>query len=160
MNLEFFFRTLMNVWLGGEILVALFTPTRRGEGRIQDRGTQVMLWVVIIAAFKIDDWMHSFLPADMPGSYSWLRPTAFAILIPGLGVRATAIVTLGRAFSANHDPRRAEVAAERTLRFGSSPFLSWSGADFPGFCPARTHMGLFCCCSYSTYTGRVVSHSC
>ena len=37
----------------------------------------------------------------MPGSYSWLRPAAFGILILGLGVRVVAIVTLGRAFSAN-----------------------------------------------------------
>lgn len=115
MNLEFFFRALINVWLGGEILVALFTTTRRGEGRIQDRGTQVMLWVVIIAAFKIDDWMHSFLPANMPGSYSWLRPTAFAILIIGLGVRATAIVTLGRAFSANVATRAGQKLQRRGL---------------------------------------------
>jgi hypothetical protein len=27
---------------------------------------------VIIASFKIEEWMHSFFAVDMPGSYSWL----------------------------------------------------------------------------------------
>jgi protein-S-isoprenylcysteine O-methyltransferase Ste14 len=101
MNLEFFFKTLTEVWLVGEILIAVLTTTRQGAGKIQDRGTQVILWVVIIASFKLDDWLHSFLPADMPGSTSWLQPVAFGILILGFAVRIVAIVTLGRAFSAN-----------------------------------------------------------
>ena len=101
MNLEFFFSALTNVWLVGEILIALFTTTRPGKGNIQDRGTQIIIWVVIVASFKIDDWMHKFFPIDMPGSYSWLRPVAFGILIFGLGIRAAAVFTLGRAFSAN-----------------------------------------------------------
>jgi protein-S-isoprenylcysteine O-methyltransferase Ste14 len=101
MNLEFIFQTLAGIWVIGEVLIALFTTTRGGERKIQDRGTQIILWVVIIASFKLDDWMHSFLPADMPGSHSWLRPAALGILILGLGIRAAAIVTLGSAFSAN-----------------------------------------------------------
>jgi protein-S-isoprenylcysteine O-methyltransferase Ste14 len=101
MNLEFFYRALTNVWLVGEILIALFTTTRQGRGKIQDRGTQIILWIVIIASLRIDEWMHRFFPVDMPGSYSWLPPVALGILILGLGVRTVAIVTLGRAFSAN-----------------------------------------------------------
>ena len=101
MNLEFLFHVLTSVWLVGEVLIALLTTTRPGKGKVQDRGTQIILWVVIVASFKVDEWMHQFLSADMPGSYSWLRPAAFGILLLGLGVRATAIVTLGRGFSAN-----------------------------------------------------------
>ena len=101
MNLEFFFNALTNVWLAGEILVAVLTRTRQSEGQIQDRGTQIILWVVIIVSFKIEQWMHSFFAADMPGSYSWLRPAALGILILGLGVRIVAIITLGGAFSTN-----------------------------------------------------------
>ena len=101
MNLEFFFSALTSVWGVGEILLAVFTQTRRGEGKLQDRGTQIILWVVIIASFKIEEWMHSFFAVDMPGSYSWLRPAALGILILGLGVRIAAIGTLGGAFSTN-----------------------------------------------------------
>ncbi|HEY6447690.1 MAG TPA: isoprenylcysteine carboxylmethyltransferase family protein [Acidobacteriaceae bacterium] len=101
MNLELCFKVLTEVWLAGEIVIALITTTRSGGGKILDRGTQIILWVVIIASFKVDDWLHNFLPADMPGSHSWLRPVALGILILGLGVRAVAVVTLGQAFSAN-----------------------------------------------------------
>jgi protein-S-isoprenylcysteine O-methyltransferase Ste14 len=101
MNLEFLFNALAAVWVVGEILIALITTTGRRQGKIQDRGTQIILWVVIVASLNIVGWIHKFFPVDMPGSYSWLRPTAFGILILGLGIRAVAVVTLGRAFSAN-----------------------------------------------------------
>ncbi len=101
MNLEFYFHALTNVWVVGEILLAFFTTTGWGQGWIQDRGTQIILWVVIIASFKVGVWMHKFFPVDMPGSYTWLPPLVLGLLMIGLGVRAAAIVTLGRAFSAN-----------------------------------------------------------
>ena len=91
------------------------SPKRvRGEGKIQDRGSQIILVVVIVASLKIDDWMHKFFPADMPGSYSWLLPAALGILILGMAVRAAAIVTLGRAFSTNVATR----AGQRLERSG------------------------------------------
>jgi protein-S-isoprenylcysteine O-methyltransferase Ste14 len=114
MDLEFFFHALTNVWAVGEILIALITTTGRGQGKIQDRGTQIILWVVIIASLRIEEWMHKFSPIDMPGSYSWLRPLALGILILGLAVRVAAIVTLGRAFSANVATR----AGQRLKRSG------------------------------------------
>jgi protein-S-isoprenylcysteine O-methyltransferase Ste14 len=114
MNLDFLFHALTNVWVVGEILIALFTTTRQGRGKIQDRGSQIILWVVIVASFRIDEWMHRFFPVDMPGSYSWLRPAAFGILILGLGVRIVAIVRLGRAFSVNVAMR----AGQRLQRSG------------------------------------------
>ena len=101
MNIEFFFNALTSAWAVGEILLIVFTQTRPGEGKIQDRGSQIILVAVIVASLKIDDWMHKFFSADMPGSYSWLLPAALGILILGMAVRAAAIVTLGRAFSTN-----------------------------------------------------------
>jgi protein-S-isoprenylcysteine O-methyltransferase Ste14 len=114
MNLEFFFSALTNIWLVGEILIAVLTQTRQGEGKIQDRGTQIILWVVIVGSLKFNEWMHSFFPVDMPGSYGLLRPAAFGVLILGLGVRVAAIVTLGRAFSTNVATR----AGQRLQRSG------------------------------------------
>jgi protein-S-isoprenylcysteine O-methyltransferase Ste14 len=100
-DLEFIFKVLTAAWAVGEILIAVFTLTRKGEGKVQDRGTQVILWIVIIISLNIVGWMHEFFPIDMPGSTSWLRPVAFGILILGLGIRAVAIFNLGKAFSAN-----------------------------------------------------------
>lgn len=101
MDLEFFFQVLTSVWGVGEVVLIALTQTPQGEGKIQDRGTQITLLIVFVGSFKISDWMHSFFPVDMPGSYTWLWPAALGILILGLVVRAVAIVTLGRAFSTN-----------------------------------------------------------
>jgi protein-S-isoprenylcysteine O-methyltransferase Ste14 len=114
MNLESLFNALADLWVVGEIVIALITTTGRRHGKIQDRGTQIILWIVIIASVSINDWMHGFLPADMPGSHSWLRPAALGILILGLGIRAVAIFTLGKAFSANVATR----AGQRLQRSG------------------------------------------
>jgi protein-S-isoprenylcysteine O-methyltransferase Ste14 len=100
-NLEFFFNVLGKIWVAGEILLAVFTTTRTGKGKIQDRGSQILLWVAIIAASWVDGWMHKLFPMDMPGRTTWLLPLALGILILGLGIRAAAIFTLGKAFSAN-----------------------------------------------------------
>jgi protein-S-isoprenylcysteine O-methyltransferase Ste14 len=101
MTFEFLFNALTTAWLIGEILLATLTRTRRGQGKLQDRGTQIILWIVITGSLWIAGWMHSHFPIDMPGSHTWLLPTALAILILGLAVRIVAIVTLGRAFSVN-----------------------------------------------------------
>jgi protein-S-isoprenylcysteine O-methyltransferase Ste14 len=101
MNIEFFFNALTSVWAVGEILLIVLTQTRPGEGKIQDRGSQIILLAVIVASLRIDDWMHKFFSVDMPGSYGWLLPAALGILVLGMVVRAAAIVTLGRAFSTN-----------------------------------------------------------
>ena len=101
MNLEFFFKVLTDGWAIGEILIALITTTGWKQGKVQDRGTQIILWVVIVASFRMNDWMHKLFPVDMPGSSNWLRPAALGILVLGLSVRAVAVFTLGGAFSAN-----------------------------------------------------------
>jgi protein-S-isoprenylcysteine O-methyltransferase Ste14 len=101
MNLEFFFNVLAAAWVAGELLIAVLTTTWRGKAKIEDRGSQIILWIVIVSSLNIVGWAHKFFPVDMPGSYSWLRPVAFGILILGLGIRGVAIFTLGKAFSAN-----------------------------------------------------------
>jgi protein-S-isoprenylcysteine O-methyltransferase Ste14 len=101
MTLELFFNILTAIWGVGEILVIVLTQTRRGEGKILDRGTQIILLVVIAGSIKIEEWMHGYFPVDMPGSKSWLLPLALATLVFGLMVRGVAIITLGRAFSTN-----------------------------------------------------------
>lgn len=101
MSLEQVFNALTFVWLVGEVLIALLTTRRPGEGKVQDRGTQILLWVVIIVSFRIDGWMHDHFAPDMPGSHSWLRPVAVGVLVFGLIFRAVAVFNLGKAFSAN-----------------------------------------------------------
>ena len=160
MNLEFFFQAITNVWLVGEILIAVFTTTRRGKGKIQDRGTQIIIWVVLIASFKIDEWMHRSSPMDMPGKDSWLGPAAFGVLILGLGVRVVAIVTLGRAFSTNVATR----AGQRLQRSGLYSLVrhpSYLGLELilPGFALHACAWACFAVVLVPIDAGCIVSHS-
>lgn len=89
------------VWIALEILVAVATRTRRGEGNVRDRGSLVLLWVVIFLSLSLRGWMRHLELVDMHGSEQWLRPVSVALMAVGLAVRITAILTLGQWFTAN-----------------------------------------------------------
>ena len=73
----------------------------------------------------------------MPGSYSWLRPAAFGILILGLGVRVVAIVTLGRAFSANVATRAGQRSRATMVRRSPSKLQRSPSSDTIRECQKR-----------------------
>jgi protein-S-isoprenylcysteine O-methyltransferase Ste14 len=100
-SLDLIWAILTGSWAVGEIAIAIFMRTRSTQGNVQDRGTQVLLWAVIVGSLWTGGWMHHRFSFDMPGRHSVLRPLAIALLACGLLVRAIAIVTLGKAFSAN-----------------------------------------------------------
>ncbi len=87
-------------WVGSEIVLAVWHRTVRGEGDIQDRGSQLILWAVVIPSMTICEVIRRTLPPNLPGD-RWLGPISLALLIAGLAVRWTAIVSLGKAFSVN-----------------------------------------------------------
>jgi protein-S-isoprenylcysteine O-methyltransferase Ste14 len=101
MNVEALWPWLCYGWLAGEGLIALTTHTRRSGGKVQDRGSLWILRAMITAAFLGEDWIGQIAPARMFAGAEWLRPLSLAILVAGLAIRATAIVTLGKAFSVN-----------------------------------------------------------
>jgi len=87
-------------WLAGEILLAVFTRTRRGEGKVQDRGTKMILWVVIFISISALDSVQRLAPAEM-SSGAWIRAVSLALMIVGITIRVAAILTLGKWFSTN-----------------------------------------------------------
>lgn len=101
MSLETLWTGMYWAWIGFEIVVAVGMRTRRADGNVQDRGTQVMLWVAIVLSLFASGWMRHLELADMHLSERWLRPATMVMLAAGLAVRVAAIVTLGRWFSAN-----------------------------------------------------------
>lgn len=88
-------------WVASEVLIAIFTRTRRGGGEVKDRGTQLLLWFAIIASITVAMWISHVVPAPMFGRAHWVRLTGLLILVLGLAIRWAAILNLGNAFSAN-----------------------------------------------------------
>jgi protein-S-isoprenylcysteine O-methyltransferase Ste14 len=99
MTLSILWVCLVYGWAAGEIFLALFIRARRREHAIQDRGTQFILWGVIFGSMFALGWVNDHFPWRMHAA--WLRPVGVGMMIFGLLVRITAIVTLGRSFTVN-----------------------------------------------------------
>jgi protein-S-isoprenylcysteine O-methyltransferase Ste14 len=95
-------RLLYWLWVAVEIYV-FFTRTRskREDGKNPDRGSLLVLWVVIFSSITAANWVAAlYTPAAIHGA-PWLRTAALVLLAIGLAVRVTAIYTLGKSFTAN-----------------------------------------------------------
>ncbi len=97
-------RLLWNIvymgWIASEVLLVVVTRTRGGTGETRDRGSLLILWPTIFLSI----WCSFSYAATHPHSITaahWLFPFSLAILVLGLVIRWTAILTLGRSFSVN-----------------------------------------------------------
>lgn len=100
MRAPLFWQWLIYGWIVMEVAISVATRTRSSQGALHDRGTQMTLWVLIVGSFFAAGWL-AFPGANMPFNHDALRWAGLALLIAGLVVRIAAIVTLGKAFSAN-----------------------------------------------------------
>jgi protein-S-isoprenylcysteine O-methyltransferase Ste14 len=101
MDIVFFWKVLVYGWATCETLLAIATRTRRGGGEVKDRGSLILLWVVIFLAIVAAETIHSRMPLNMFGGAHWLILVSMIVLLTGIGLRATAILSLGKAFSSN-----------------------------------------------------------
>jgi len=101
MSISLIWYILIYGWTAGEVALVIATRTRKGAGKLQDRGSMAILWITIVAcmfgAGYIDD---RFPEAKFHGGLPLIY-TAMAIMIAGLILRWTAILSLGKAFSVN-----------------------------------------------------------
>jgi protein-S-isoprenylcysteine O-methyltransferase Ste14 len=90
-------------WIAVEFYVLFITRTRRSseDSNIQDRGSLIVLWVVIFTSIFVASWLGETYSPTAIHDVPWMPLTSLALLALGLFLRVTAIYTLGRAFSAN-----------------------------------------------------------
>ncbi len=102
MTLSTLWLWLYGVWIASEILIAVLTRTRRGSAaNIHDRGSMLILWLVIASSITACQWIAATHSPDMFGGTPVLETIAIAIIATGLAIRLTAVFSLGKAFSAN-----------------------------------------------------------
>ncbi|MDQ2833231.1 MAG: isoprenylcysteine carboxylmethyltransferase family protein [Acidobacteriota bacterium] len=93
--------TLYWAWVVSEVLVLLVTRTRADKGDVRDRGSLLILWPVIAASLTLGSWFgEAHAPTIFAGAH-WVRLVSVGVLAVGIGIRWTAILTLGRSFSVN-----------------------------------------------------------
>jgi len=125
-SISFLWQILLYGWTASEIYIAIATRTRRGGGKTFDRGSMAILWVTIVASITAAEWIGAVSPHNMFGGAPWLKIASVLILIASLIIRWTAILSLGKAFSANVAIRDSQTVYRSGLyRFVRHP--SYSG---------------------------------
>ena len=122
MSLSLLWHILLYGWTASEILLAVTTRTGKSGGKPQDRGSMFVLWAAIVAAITAAEWMGNVLPANRLGGAHWLKTAAIVVIVAGLAIRWTAILSLGKAFSANVAIRNSQAVYQSGLyRFVRHP---------------------------------------
>ena len=131
--LSIIWRVLYLGWVAGEIVIAIGTRRRSHEKESQDRGTQVLLWFVIVLSLTAAGFLEALVPASFRWHAAWLRPLSLILMIFGIAIPrgryrdARAVV---------HGERRhttgAAATTRRIVRPGAAPLLSGYGNHFRG----------------------------
>jgi protein-S-isoprenylcysteine O-methyltransferase Ste14 len=106
MSLSIFWQIFYFSWFASEIYIAIATRTRRGTGNVRDRGTMLLLWVVIFTAIFCGSWIGEAQGPNLPPGpivfgAPWMKFASLLVLIFGLGLRWIAVLSLGKSFSSN-----------------------------------------------------------
>jgi protein-S-isoprenylcysteine O-methyltransferase len=88
------------LWCVSEIALYLLTRARRGGAKVRDRASIIILWTAIAVGFVIAGVLLSVRATRIPFPALWLDSIGLLLLIGGLAIRWTAIITLGRFFTA------------------------------------------------------------
>jgi protein-S-isoprenylcysteine O-methyltransferase Ste14 len=100
-SLSILWQVFFYAWLASEIYIAIATRTPRGSGKVRDRGTMLLLWVVIFSFITLGSWFAETHDSNLPGGAAWVKLAALVILVAGLALRWAAVLTLGKSFSSN-----------------------------------------------------------
>lgn len=89
------------IWILSELAILAFTLTRPGGGQVRDRGSLFLLWGALLLAGTLGARYGATNAPDIFPGAAWMRVAGLAVLVLGVAIRWTAVLTLGRAFSAN-----------------------------------------------------------
>lgn len=82
-----------------EVALAIVKRSRGGAAESQDRGSMALLWLAIAIGVALAFAARGIPATRIAGPASLLRLVALALLVGGLAVRWTAILTLGKLFT-------------------------------------------------------------
>jgi protein-S-isoprenylcysteine O-methyltransferase Ste14 len=95
-------------WVISELWIAIATRTRSGGGKLHDRGTLRILWIVLVLSLVSGIWFGEASQIGRIPNAHWMRITGLFVFIAGLLLRWTAVLSLGKAFSSNVAIREAQ----------------------------------------------------
>ena len=99
MNLARIVQIVNLVWLLSEVALIVFARRNLRGALPRDRGSRTLLWCVIGAGIAAGTAVQAVSVARMRIPEPWLLGVSLLLLVGGLVIRWTAILTLGRLFS-------------------------------------------------------------
>ena len=121
------------LWCVSEVALNFLTRARREGAKVRDRASVIILWVAIAIGFAIAIVLSSIRATRIPFPVSWLDGIGLLVFAEGLAIRWTAILTLGRFFTARvtiqQDHRVVRIGLFRYVRHPSYSglFLAFFG---------------------------------
>lgn len=94
-------QVLTFAWPVSEIVLAIRFRARGRNAGTRDRGSTVLLLVVIVAALGVAPALRHYPPTRIEPSSAVYDVVALACLLAGVSLRWSAILTLGRLFTIN-----------------------------------------------------------
>jgi protein-S-isoprenylcysteine O-methyltransferase len=91
-----FVRAAFLLWGLSEVVFGL---AARGSGDSRDRGSQAVLWLAILAGGAATYAFHFVHGPRIPLPFAWILAISALMLVSGLALRLTAILTLRRFFT-------------------------------------------------------------
>ena len=101
MSLETVWLSMYLAWVALEVAISIGMRSRGDRANVQDRGSQVGLWLAIVLSFTASGFLRPLDLAPMRMAGPWLAPVCIGLFAVGLLVRIAAILTLGKWFTAN-----------------------------------------------------------
>jgi protein-S-isoprenylcysteine O-methyltransferase Ste14 len=101
LEITLLWKILVYGWVASEIYIGFATRTRSSGGTVKDRGSLIVLWVTIFLAIYAGETIRASMRPNLFGGVHWLIFAAIFLLIVGLAIRWTAILSLGKGFSSN-----------------------------------------------------------
>jgi len=101
MTLATIWRIVIWLWVVSEIAIGIGTRAKKSSASVRDRGSLILLWVVIGIATFTAGAVREIQGETLPITSHRAKGVGLAILAVGLALRWTAILTLGRYFTSN-----------------------------------------------------------
>jgi protein-S-isoprenylcysteine O-methyltransferase Ste14 len=89
------------LWPASEVVLGVLTRAKGGPATVRDRGSLVLLWSAIIAGIAAGMWSRFSAVGRMGAPPTLFLSVGLALIVLGLALRWTAILTLGRFFTSN-----------------------------------------------------------
>ncbi|MGD0940503.1 MAG: isoprenylcysteine carboxylmethyltransferase family protein [Terracidiphilus sp.] len=101
MEITLFWKILVYGWVASETLLVFATRTRRSRGKVNDRGSLIILLAAIALSIFAGEKVRASLGPNLPFSAQAMTTAAIAVMVVGMALRWTAILSLGKRFSSN-----------------------------------------------------------